>query len=340
MMTKYLFRSELAQKRWKRFKKRKVSFFSLWALVFLIFVAVTAEFWANSKPILLVYEGSVYMPVVQSIHPTELGIEDQLLMDYRALDLEGKGWAIWPPVKWDPYERNTELARFPSGPSAQNILGTDEVGRDLLTRLIYGFRYSFLFGFGVWICVTLLGMVFGSIMGYFGGWIDLIGQRVVEVFESLPYLLILLTIFSIIYPGLIALIAITAFLTWMGVGQYMRAEMFRLRKLEFVEAARAQGASVWRILMVHCLPNGLTPWITLTPFLISAAVSSLAVLDYLGFGVPAPLPSWGELLNQSKKHFTTSWWLALYPSLALFMTLTVLNLIGEGIRDAFDPRSK
>lgn len=339
MISKYLFRSEVSQKRWRKFCRRKLSYFSLWALLALIFISITAEFWANSKPIVMVHHGEIYFPVFRKYHPSEFGIENELVTDYRKLTVGGEAWALWPLVTWDPYERNEDLTRFPSPPSNQNWLGTDEVGRDLLTRLIYGFRYSFLFGFGYWIAISFIGIFLGSLMGYFGGWIDLIGQRVVEVFESLPYLLILLTIFSIIYPGLWALIAITALLTWMGIGQYMRAEMFRLRNLEYVESARAQGASKWRILFVHCLPNGLTPWITLSPFLISGAVTSLAVLDYLGFGVPAPLPSWGELLNQSKKHFTTAWWLALYPSLALFMTLSILNLIGEGVRDAYDPRT-
>ena len=154
----------------------------------------------------------------------------------------------------------------------------------------------------------------------------------------MPYLLILLTMSSIFFPGIFLLIILTSIFTWTGVGHYLRAEMLRLRNLEFVEAARAQGASIPRILFKHCLPNALTPWITFSPFLISGAIASLAILDYLGFGVPAPTPSWGELLNQSKKHFTIAWWLALYPSLALFFTLTILNLIGEGVREAFDPR--
>ncbi len=338
MIKKKILKNELSEKRWKAFKKKKISYWCLWVLLALLFVSLTAEFWANSKPIVLSYKNSIYFPILKKYHPSVFGREDSFKMDYRSLDIKENGWAIWPLIKWDPLEKNENLYEFPSKPSDENILGTDEGGRDLLARLIYGFRYSFTYGFGVWFFVSLLGTLFGSLMGYFGGKVDLVGQRIVEIFESMPYLLILLTMISIFFPGIWLLVLLTSFLTWMGVGHYIRGEMLKLRKREFVEAARSQGASVFRILFKHCIPNGLTPWITLSPFLISQAILSLAILDYLGFGVPAPTPSWGELLNQSKKHFTIAWWLALYPSLALFITLAVLNSIGEGVRSAFDPR--
>ncbi len=330
--------STAGQKRWKAFKSRKLSLISTLLLLFLIFLSLTAELWANSKPIVMNYKGSIYFPVLNKYHPSEFGITDEFVMNFRKLDIESEGWALWPIIPWDPYEKNDELYELPAPPSSANWLGTDEGGRDLLSRLLYGFRYSFIYGFGVWVLVSILGMVFGSAMGFFGGKVDLIGQRLVEIFESMPYLLILLTMSSIFFPGVFLLIVLTAVFTWTGVGHYLRAEMLRLRNLEFVEAARAQGASVPRVLFKHCLPNALTPWITFSPFMISGAIASLAILDYLGFGVPAPTPSWGELLNQSKKHFTIAWWLALYPSLALFFTLTILNLIGEGVREAFDPK--
>lgn len=337
-MEKYL--SENSLRRWRLFKSRKLAFMSLWILLFFVFLSFTAEMWANSKPILMRYKGEIYIPIYRTYHPSVFGEDSGLVTDYRVLKMQAGDWAIWPPIKWDPLERNNALDEYPSPPSKSNLFGTDESGRDLLSRLIYGFRYSFIFAFGLWLLESLLGFVIGSAMGFLGGRVDLYGQRFVEIFESMPFLLILLTLFSIFYPSLGILIVITAALSWTRVGHYMRAEMLRLRRLTFVEAARAQGASRLRILFVHCLPNGLTPWITLTPFLISGAISTLAILDYLGFGVPAPTPSWGELLNQSKKHFTTAWWLALYPSLALFSTLAVLNTIGEGVREAFDPRAQ
>jgi microcin C transport system permease protein len=218
-------------------------------------------------------------------------------------------------------------------------LGTDEGGRDVAARLLYGFRYSIWYAVIVWVLSSILGIVAGSIMGFKGGWTDLVGQRAIEIIESLPYLMILITLVSIFKPNLFMLAALTVFFGWVGISIYIRAEFLKLRRREFVEAARALGASRARQIFRHILPNSLTPWITVSPFLIAGNIAGLAALDFLGFGLPAPTPSWGELLNQALKNFRIAWWLAVFPSLALFVTLTVLNLIGEGVRDAFDPRN-
>jgi microcin C transport system permease protein len=217
-------------------------------------------------------------------------------------------------------------------------MGTDEGGRDVAARLLYGFRYSFSFAFAVWALASIIGLIAGAWMGYKGGWVDLAGQRVIEILESLPFLMILITLVSIFPPTLPLLVVLTVFFSWVGISLYFRAEFLKLRKLEFVEAARALGARTPRLLFTHILPNSLTPWVTISPFLIAGYISTLAALDYLGFGLPAPTPSWGELLNEAQKYFRIAWWLAVYPSLALFITLTVLNFIGEAIRDALDPR--
>jgi microcin C transport system permease protein len=337
-MIENLFKSELARKRWRRFRANKVALVSVWALAMIIFFSATAELWANSKPLILRYHGQTYFPVVSYYHPTEFGRDDIAQMDYRSLELGSGDWALWPLIKWDPFERNEKLTELPAPPSSENWFGSDESGRDVAARLLYGFRYSFLYALGVWALSSVIGALLGAWMGFKGGWADLVGQRVIEVLESLPYLMILITLVSIFKPDLWLLVIFTVFFGWVGISLYFRGEFLKLRRREFVEAARALGSGSTRIILTHILPNSLTPWITLSPFLIAGYISGLAALDYLGFGLPPPTPSWGELLNQAQKYFRIAWWLAVYPSLALFITLTVLNFIGEAVRDALDPR--
>ncbi len=327
----------LTLKRWRRFKSIRRATISSVIFVLLLFVSLTAEFWANSAPILLKYNGEIYFPAVRTYHPSIFGQKDTYVTNYRALE-DGASWTIWPMVKWDPYESNTAVESYPSAPSGENILGTDDRGRDVLARIIYGFRYSIVFALLVWIFSFAIGVTAGSIMGYAGGGVDLFGQRVVEVFDSIPGFLLLLTLISIFGANLLLLIAFSAFFGWMSISIYMRAEFLKLRSREFVEAAKAMGSSRARIVFKHILPNALGPIITFSPFVIAGGISALAALDYLGFGLPPPTPSWGELFGQAQRNFTIAWWLAVYPSLALFLTLVVLNLIGEGVREAFDPR--
>jgi microcin C transport system permease protein len=194
------------------------------------------------------------------------------------------------------------------------------------------------YALAVWFFCSLVGIILGALMGFFAGWVDIFGQRIIEVWESVPVLMLLIILASIVAPNIWILTAFTVFFGWTGISLYMRAEFLKLRKREFVEAAKALGAGRRRIIFRHILPNSLTPWITLTPFLVAGSITGLASLDYLGYGLPAPTPSWGELLGQAQKHFQVAWWLAVFPSLALFMTLTALNLIGSAVRDAYDPR--
>ncbi len=326
-------------KRYRRFKALKRSVVSVWILLGLLFLSATAEFWANSKPLVMSYEGSLYFPVIKNYHPSVFGIEGAFVTEYRKMPLEEEGnWAIWPVIPWDPYESNKEVSSYPAPPSEDNLLGTDDRGRDVFSRLIYGFRYSIGFAILVWFFSFVTGVFVGSLMGFLGGWADLIGQRVVEVFESMPYLLMLITLVSIFGADLTLLVAFSVVFGWMMISVYMRAEFLKLRKREFVEAAKAQGIGQLRIVFKHILPNALGPIITFSPFIIASQIYSLAALDYLGLGLPPPTPSWGELLQQAQNYFTIAWWLAVYPAIAMVLTLTVLNLIGEGVRDAFDPR--
>lgn len=338
MIEKWL-TDEQTLKRYKRFKKRKSAVISVFVFLFLVFLSITAELWANSKPIIMNYDGHIIVPVYKDYHPTMFGRSDIMYMDYRSLKNDPKNkFDIWPLVEWNAFESNETLSFYPSKPSSDNLFGTDDRGRDVLTRLLYGFRYSIGFAVMVWIISYLMGVILGSIMGFSGGIIDLVGMRFFEVWESLPSLTVLITLIAILDPSFILLVAFQALFGWMMIAVYMRAEFLKLRKREFVEAAGALGVSKYKIMFKHILPNALAPIITFSPFAVAAGITALTSLDYLGFGLKPPTPSWGELLQQAKGHFTTAWWLAVYPSVAIFVTVFSLNMIGEAIRDAFDPR--
>lgn len=328
--------SELTLKRWKKFKSQKLAVFACIAILGLSMLSFTAEMWSNNKPLMLSHQGQLYFPVFKSYHPSLFGQEDIMVMDYRKLEIDG--WAIWPLIKWNPYESNNEVETFPGPPSSENILGTDDRGRDILSRLLYGYRYSVTYAVLVWFLSFLVGTILGGVMGYAGGKTDLIGQRLVEVFSTIPQFFLLIILISIFQPSLFMLVAISSVFGWIMISYYIRGEFLKLRGREFVEAAKALGGGHSRIIFKHILPNSLGPIITFSPFVIATNVAALASLDFLGFGLPPPTPSWGELLSQAQKYFTTSWWLALYPSLALFGTLVLFGMVGEGVRDAFDPK--
>ncbi len=336
-MIERLLKNELSVKRWRRFKRVKRSIVSLCILIFLLFISATAEFWANSKPIILHHQGTTYFPVVKRYDPSVFNKEG-FVTDYRKLEMADGDWALWPLIKWDPFESNADVATYPAPPSGDNWFGTDDRGRDVLSRLVYGFRYSIGFSILVWFFSYTFGIIIGALMGFAGGKVDLFGQRLVEMFECLPYLLVLITLVSIFGANMFLLVSFTVLFGWMLISIYIRAEFLKLRKRDFVEAARAQGIGTGRILFRHILPNALSPIITFSPFTIAGNIYALSALDYLGFGLPAPAPSWGEMLQQAQNYFTQAWWLAVYSSLALVLTMAVLNFIGEGVRDAFDPR--
>lgn len=337
-MIERMIKNELTLKRLKRFKSVRRAVWSVWVFAFLVFLSVSAEFWANNKPIVMTYQGSVYFPVVKTYHPSVFG-EPGFVTNYRKLVKEDdKAWALWPPVEWNPYESNKELSTYPSPPSKENLMGTDDRGRDVLSRLIYGFRYSIGFAVMVWFFSYIVGIILGGSMGFFGGKVDLFGQRVVEIFDSLPALLMLLTLIAMLGASLELLVAFSVILGWMKISTYMRAEFLKLRKRDFVDAGRALGVGTWRILGKHILPNAMGPIITFSPVEIAGGIYTLAILDYLGLGLPPPTPSWGELLQQAQNYFSIAWWLAVFPSLAIIISLTSLTFIGEGVREAFDPR--
>lgn len=329
---------DLFQKRLRKFKKDKVAVASVFVFLFLVFMSFTAEFWMNSKPHLMSYKGKIYAPLLFDYHPTVFGRTDIFVMDYRALEFSESDWAVWPLVQWDPYESNKSLESYPASPTKNNLMGTDDRGRDVFTRLIYGLRYTLIFAVGTWILTYTLGVIIGSLMGYIGGWVDLLGSRAVEVIESMPVTLILITIISIFTPNLFLLIIFMMLFEWTRISVYMRGQFLQYRKREFVEAARAIGSSHLRIVFKHILPNALTPIVTFAPFNIATNVYTLAFMDYLGLGLRPPTPSWGELLQQAQKYFTIAEWLVWWPAAALLLTLTLLINIGIAVRDAFDSK--
>ncbi len=340
MIEKYI-DNDLTLKRYRRFKRNKIAVVSVWILLILFSASFTAELWANNKPHIMSYQGKVYIPLFINYHPTEFGRDDIYVMDYRSLDLDqSKGdWSLWPVVQWDAFESNPVVNEFPSPPTKYNIMGTDDRGRDVFTRLLYGLRYTLIFSLGAWLACYVVGIILGSLMGYFGGKIDLVGMRTVEIIQTMPITLILITIISIFTPNIFVLILFLCLFDWTKIATYMRGQFLQLRQREFVEAARAIGSSDSRIIFKHILPNAITPIVTFSPFDIAYNISYLAFLDYLGLGLRAPTPSWGELLQQAQKYFTTAEWLVWYPSLALVLTLTLLINIGLAVRDAFDSKS-
>ncbi|MBY0518663.1 MAG: ABC transporter permease subunit [Bacteriovoracaceae bacterium] len=337
MIEKFL-KHELSIRKWRNFKSRRLAMVSVWLLGISCFFSYSAEWWANSKPLILSYNNEIYFPIIKNYPAATFNQFNQVTTDYRAIDFTGGDWAVWPIIKWDPFESNKLVDSYPSPPSQANWLGTDDRGRDLLTRLLYGLRYSITYSFFVWIITFFLGTIAGGVMGWKGGAIDFWGQRLVEVLSTVPQFFLLIIIIAIFKPTLWLLIIISCIFGWIGISYYVRGEFLKNRKMDFVEGARAIGAGEVRLFFKHLLPNSLGPLITFTPFVISGNIVGLASLDYLGFGLTPPTPSWGELLNQAQQNFTIGWWLAVFPSLAMFATLTMLSLIGEATRDVMDPR--
>jgi len=337
-MIERLFKNELSRKRWRIFKKRKLAMAASLGLLVMTLLTFLAPILANNKPIYINYKGNSYWPIFAEYRATEFGVTDSMVVNFRKLKMSEDDMAVWPLVDWDPFESNRIVEVYPSPPSENNWFGTDDRGRDVFTRILYGFKYSIIYAVVVWVFSTIIGIIVGGVMGYFGGRVDFFGLRFVEIFSTVPSFFLLLILISLFTPSLTLLVIISSIFGWVGISYYVRGEFLKNRNREFVEAARATGVPTWKILFKHILPNSLIPLITFAPFTIAGHIAGLASLDFLGFGLEIPTPSWGELLAQAHKNFTIAWWLAVFPSGALFLTLVMMNLVGEGVRDAFDPR--
>jgi len=335
----------LSRRRWQRFCANRRGLVSLVLFLVLFVVTLFAELVSNDKPFLVIYQGQYYFPVVRSLPETTFGGDFDTETDYRdpfiVERLTTAGNAMFLPPNPHGFDSiNQTLGQpVPSPPNRHNLLGTDDRGRDVLARLIYGFRLSILFGLALTAIGTLLGIVSGAVMGYFGGRTDLLCQRFIEVWGSMPELYLLIIFSSIFTPSVTLLLVLLSLFGWIGLSDYVRAEFLKGRNLDYVTAARALGVGNITIMARHLLPNGMTPVITFLPFRMSGAIIALTSLDFLGLGVPPPAPSLGELLAQGKGNID-AWWLSLSSFVVLVGTLMLLIFIGEALREAFDPRKQ
>mgnify|MGYP000394865256 CR=1 FL=1 len=328
---------------WRRFRANKRGYYSLIIFVLLFGLSLFAEVLSNDKPLIVYYDGGYYFPLLKSYSEKTFGGDFDTEADYvdpyvEKLITQGKNWAIYPlnHFYYDTINyQNT--APNPAPPSAQNLLGTDDRGRDVLARLIYGFRLSVIFALILTSIGVVLGVIAGAIQGYFGGRVDIISQRLIEIWSAMPELYLLIIFASLFQPSVLLLIVLLSLFGWMGLADYVRAEFLKGRNMDYVIAARAMGLSDRAIMWRHLLPNGLTPVITFMPFRISAAIMALTSLDFLGLGVPPSTPSLGELLAQGKDNIE-SWWLSLTTFVVLVGTLMLLIFIGEALREAMDTR--
>jgi microcin C transport system permease protein len=332
----------LTQRRISQFKANKRGYVSLWIFLVLFIVTLFAEFIANDKPLLVEYKDHFYYPIFVQYPETTFGGEFETETNYRDPYvqnlIDAHGWMIWPLIPFGYNTVNYDLpVPAPSPPSSVNWLGTDDQGRDVLARLIYGFRISVLFGLTLTILSSFFGVTAGAVQGYFGGLTDLIFQRFMEIWSGMPVLYLLIILASVVQPNFWWLLGLMLLFSWMALVPVVRAEFLRARNLEYVKAARALGLSTPRIIYRHVLPNAMVATLTLVPFILNASITTLTSLDFLGFGLPLGSPSLGEMLNQGKNNLQAPW-LGISTFAVLAIMLTLLIFIGEAVRDAFDPR--
>nr|WP_231582140.1 ABC transporter permease [Puniceibacterium sp. IMCC21224] len=361
--------SPLNRRRWNNFKRNRRALWSLWIFALVFGLSLFAEFIANDKPILVNYRGDYYAPIFSFYPETAFGGDFRTEAAYRDPEVKclirtggledcfddpdgliaqvdagqvlgddfQKGWMIWPVI---PYSYKTPVDRpgaAPLPPNSQNWLGTDDTKRDVVARVIYGFRLSILFTLIVTVCASAIGIFAGAVQGYFGGWVDLIFQRVIEIWSSTPSLYVIIILFAILGRGFWLLVFLTVLFGWMALVGVVRAEFLRARNLEYVRAAKALGVSNARIMFRHMLPNAMVATVTMLPFIVTGTISTLAGLDFLGFGLPSSAPSLGELTLQAKQNLQAPW-LAFTAFTVFAVMLSLLVFIFEGVRDAFDPR--
>lgn len=335
--------NSLLKRRWVRYRSNRRGYYSLIIFSVIFIVCLFAEVISNDKPFFVKFEGNYYFPIIKSYPETTFGGDFDTETDYRdpyileKITTNGNG-LLFPPNPHSYDSINLDLSvPVPSPPTGTNLMGTDDRGRDVLARLIYGFRLSVLFGFALTFVGTAVGILAGAVQGYFGGKTDLVFQRFIEIWSAMPELYLLIIFSSIFKPNILLILILLSMFGWMGLSDYVRAEFLKGRNLDYVKAAKALGVSNTRIMFKHLLPNGMTPVITFLPFRMSGAILALTSLDFLGLGVPPTTPSLGELLAQGKNNIE-AWWLSLSTFIVLVGTLILLIFIGEALRETLDPR--
>jgi microcin C transport system permease protein len=334
----------LNQRRWNNFQGNRRGYWSLWIFLVLFILSLGAEFIANEKPLLVRYDGRLYMPIFAVYPETEFGGDFPTEAYYRDPYVEElideKGWMLWPPIRFSHQTVNYSLSvPTPAPPSGENLLGTDDQGRDVLARVIYGFRISVLFGLTLTLASSLIGVAAGAVQGYFGGWTDLLFQRFMEIWSGLPLLYLIIILSALIEPTFWWLLVIMLLFSWMALVGVVRAEFLRTRNFDYVRAAKALGVGDLTIMFRHILPNAMVATLTFMPFILNGSITTLTSLDFLGFGLPPGSASLGELLAQGKANLQAPW-LGITAFLVLAIMLSLLIFIGEAARDAFDPRKK
>ena len=323
--------SPVNQARWARFRHNRRGYWSLWIFLVLFGLSLCSELIANDKPLLVRYDNSWYFPLFKNYSESDFGGP---LLQQR---LENKGWILWAPIRFGATSINFATDKpFPSPPSAQNWLGTDANGGDVLARILYGTRISVLFGLMLTLCSSVMGIMAGAIQGYYGGKIDLWGQRFIEVWSGMPTLFLIILLSSVVQPNFWWLLGITVLFGWMSLVGVVRAEFLRTRNFDYIRAAQALGVSDRSIILRHMLPNAMVAALTFLPFILCASITTLTSLDFLGFGLPLGSPSLGELLLQGKNNLQAPW-LGITAFISVALLLSLLIFIGEAVRDAFDP---
>ena len=334
--------SPLTRRRIAVFRRNRRGVWSLRLFLALFLVTLFAEFIANDRPLLVYFDGGFYAPVLKDYPETVFGGDFPTHADYRDKEVARligeKGWMVWPLVPYSHETINFDLGRpAPAPPSRDNWLGTDDQGRDVLARLIYGFRISVLFGLTLTILSSVVGVLAGAVQGYFGGWVDLGLQRFMEIWGGLPVLYLLIILASVVQPNFWWLLGLMLLFSWMSLVDVVRAEFLRARNFDYVRAARALGLSNFAVMVRHVLPNAMVATLTFLPFILNGSITTLTSLDFLGFGLPPGSASLGELLAQGKANLQAPW-LGLTAFLVLALMLSLLIFVGEAVRDAFDPR--
>lgn len=334
----------LTQKKIKRFTSVKRGYYSFIFFGCMMLMALGAELLVNNRALIVYYDNTWHFPTYSQMRPgTDFGQDYAYETNYRELATQFKGtsnWVLLPLVPYNPYENNLKAGEFPPFPPSwqdRHFLGTDAVGRDIVARLLYGFRIAIFFALLLLIINYAIGVSIGCIMGYWGGLFDLLFQRIIEIWSNIPFLYVIIIISSIIFPSFLTLVLIMAVFGWIGMTWTMRTVTYKEKAREYVLAAQALGASNGRIIFKHILPNTVAVIVTFIPFSVSGGIVALTSLDYLGFGLPPPTPSWGELLQQGWA-YTDAWWIAGSVLAAMLATLVAVTFIGEAVREAFDPK--
>lgn len=336
----------ITQKRWQRFKSIKRGYWSLHILMMLILFSCAAELFINNRALVVHYNGDTYFPTYGAILPgTTFGEDYSYETDYKALkqrftEEQSGNWVIMPPVPFSPFETNlveNDFPPFAPSLSSGHLLGTDTTGRDIVARLVFGFRIAIMFSLALLVSTYVIGVVIGCLMGFWGGAFDLVFQRLIEIWSNIPTLYVIMIVASIIPPGFWTLLGIMVVFGWPAMTWYMRTVTYRENARDYVMAARSMGASNSRIVFRHILPNTVSTIITFVPFSVTAGITSLTALDYLGLGLRPPTPSWGELLKQGTENLE-SWWIVTSVVAAMTIVLMLVTYIGEAIREAYDPK--